>query len=85
MRSNDARLLRLTHTRLLIQIALSKPIASVRGGGKAPRLSEVHCDRDSVCVKTDTIRSRVEIFSIEFKVLWCKEYVIEGLVFTRNN
>ena len=22
------------------------------GGGKAPRLSEVHCDRDSVCVKT---------------------------------
>ena len=24
------------------------------GGGKAPRLSEVHCDRDSVCVKTDT-------------------------------
>ena len=24
------------------------------GGGKAPRLSEVHCDWDSVCVKTDT-------------------------------
>ena len=33
---------------------LSKPIASMLGGGKAPRLSEVHCDRDSVCVKTDT-------------------------------
>ena len=28
---------------------LSKPIASKHGGGKAPRLSEVHCDRDSVC------------------------------------
>ena len=28
---------------------LSKPIASKLGGGKAPRLSEVHCDRDSVC------------------------------------
>ena len=33
---------------------LSKPIACKLGGGKAPRLSEVHCDRDSVCVKTDT-------------------------------
>ena len=33
---------------------MSKPIASLLGGGKAPRLSEVHCDRDSVCVKTDT-------------------------------
>ena len=33
---------------------LSKPIASMLGGGKAPRLSEVHCNRDSVCVKTDT-------------------------------
>ena len=33
---------------------LSKPIACMLGGGKAPRLSEVHCDRDSVCVKTDT-------------------------------
>ena len=33
---------------------VSKPIACMLGGGKAPRLSEVHCDRDSVCVKTDT-------------------------------
>ena len=33
---------------------VSKPIACKLGGGKAPRLSEVHCDRDSVCVKTDT-------------------------------
>ena len=33
---------------------MSKPIAGKLGGGKAPRLSEVHCDRDSVCVKTDT-------------------------------
>ena len=33
---------------------LSKPIACKLGGGKAPRLSKVHCDRDSVCVKTDT-------------------------------
>ena len=33
---------------------LSKPIACMLGDGKAPRLSEVHCDRDSVCVKTDT-------------------------------
>ena len=44
---------------------LSKPIASELGGGKAPRLSEVHCDRDSVCVKTDTrdlgCRSRVKV------------------------
>ena len=38
-----------SHTRLL-----SKPIACKLGGGKAPRLSEVHCDRDSVCVKIDT-------------------------------
>ena len=44
---------------------MSKPIASKLGGGKAPRLSEVHCDRDSVCVKTDTRRS--EIFSIELR------------------
>ena len=29
---------------------LSKPIACMLGGGKAPRLSEVHCDQDSVCV-----------------------------------
>ena len=28
---------------------LSKPITCKLGGGKAPRLSEVHCDRDSVC------------------------------------
>ena len=28
---------------------VSKPIACLLGGGKAPRLSEVHCDRDSVC------------------------------------
>ena len=35
-------------------LLLSKPIARKLGGGKAPRLSEVHCDRDSVCVKTDT-------------------------------
>ena len=35
-------------------ITLSKRIACKLGGGKAPRLSEVHCDRDSVCVKTDT-------------------------------
>ena len=34
--------------------SVSKPIACKLGGGKAPRLSEVHCDRDSVCVKTDT-------------------------------
>ena len=35
--------------------SVSKPIACLKlGGGKAPRLSEVHCDRDSVCVKTDT-------------------------------
>ena len=40
---------------------VSKPIACMLGGGKAPRLSEVHCDQDSVCVKTDTLRSRVEI------------------------
>ena len=33
-------------------VDLSKPIACKLGGGKAPRLSEVHCDRDSVCVKT---------------------------------
>ena len=38
---------------------VSKPIACKLGGGKAPRLSEVHCDRDSVCVKTDTRGSRV--------------------------
>ena len=31
------------------------------GGGKAPRLSEVHCDRDSVCVKIDTRGSPVGI------------------------
>ena len=35
-------------------LLVSKPIACLLGGGKAPRLSEVHCDRDSVCVKTDT-------------------------------
>ena len=35
-------------------VLMSKPIACKLGGGKAPRLSEVHCDRDSVCVKTDT-------------------------------
>ena len=34
--------------------AVSKPILCMLGGGKAPRLSEVHCDRDSVCVKADT-------------------------------
>ena len=34
--------------------AVLKPIACMLSGGKAPRLSEVHCDRDSVCVKTDT-------------------------------
>ena len=33
---------------------LSKPIACKLGDGKAPRSSEVHCDWDSVCVKTDT-------------------------------
>ena len=33
---------------------LSKPIACKLGGGKSPRSSEVYCDRDSVCVKTDT-------------------------------
>ena len=37
------------------------------GGGKAIRLSEVHCDWDSVCVRTDTQRSRVEIFGIELR------------------
>ena len=37
-----------------LPLSLSKPIACMLGGGKAPRLSEVHCDRDSVCVKTDT-------------------------------
>ena len=41
------------HT-LLRENLMSKPIACMLGGGKAPRLSEVHCDRDSVCVKTDT-------------------------------
>ena len=41
--------------------AVSKPIACKLGGGKAPRLSEVHCDRDSVCVKTDTRDLRVKI------------------------
>ena len=46
---------------------VSKPIACMLGDGKAPRLSEVHCDRDSVCVKTDTLRSGVEIFSIELR------------------
>ena len=39
---------------LQILLIVSKLIASMLGGGKAPRLSEVHCDRDSVCVKTDT-------------------------------
>ena len=39
----------------------------MRGGGKAPRLSEVHSDRDSVCVKTDTQRSGVEILGIELR------------------
>ena len=34
------------------QYIVSKPIACMLGGGKAPRLSEAHCDRDSVCVKT---------------------------------
>ena len=61
-----------------------KPIACMLGDGEAPRLSEVHCDRDSVCVKTDTKdlgwRSWYRV-----KDLWCKLYVIEGLVFTRNN
>ena len=38
----------------VLDVVVSKPIASKLGGGKAPRLSEVHCDRDSVCVKTDT-------------------------------
>ena len=28
---------------------VSKPIACMLGGGKSPRLSEVHYDRDSVC------------------------------------
>ena len=63
---------------------MSKPIACKLSGGKAPRLSEVHCDRDSVCVKTDT-RDLGYRFLYRVKVLWCKMYVIEGLVFTRNN
>ena len=37
------------------------------GGGKAPRLSEVHCDRDSVCVKTDTQDLGYRSFSIELR------------------
>ena len=58
-----------THFRILLGLTsasaalrnplMSKPIACELGGGKAPRLSEVHCDRDSVCVKTDTRGSRV--------------------------
>ena len=40
--------------RVEYMVLVSKPIACMLGGGKAPRLSEVHCDRDSVCVKTDT-------------------------------
>ena len=46
----------------------SQPVASCQNlslvllsGGKAPRLSEVHCDRDSVCVKTYTRRSLMRI------------------------
>ena len=44
----------LTLCELFHRWSVSKPIACMLGGGKAPRLSEVHCDRDSVCVKTDT-------------------------------
>ena len=39
---------------LLMGNDLVKTYRCMLGGGKAPRLSEVHCDRDSVCVKTYT-------------------------------
>ena len=55
------------------------------GDGRAPRLSEVHCDRDSVCVKTDTGDLEYRSSSIELRSYDVKYYVIEGLVFTRNN
>ena len=38
---------------VLDQVEVCQNLSLVEhGGGKAPRLSEVHCDRDSVCVKT---------------------------------
>ena len=64
---------------------MSKPIASKLGGGKAPRLSEVHSDRDSVCVKTDTRDLGYRSLSIELRSYDCEVDVIEGLVFRRNN
>ena len=49
-----ARTRKLARDQPISRRSMSKPIACMLGDGKAPRLSKVHCDRDSVCVKTDT-------------------------------